>query len=252
MITSYDLTLTAEDPKLLYPDCAYRLYSWLLSRIPREQGERFHLQEDHPVSQYICREKDDATARWQVNLLTEQAISLFSPILEAQEEIVLHAGTLSVLACTKGPVKSPRELLLEAAEANGGRVRLRFRAPTSFRQNGAYVRFPQERLILRSLANRWNSFCPEYPLDDEDALRMLEQGIRITDYSLRSQRYSLKESCIPGFVGSLTLSASLPAPLVQLWNTLLCWAPYSGLGIKTALGMGGVSVIRQGRALPSG
>ena len=31
-------------------------------------------------------------------------------------------------------------------------------------------------------------------------------------------------------------------PLLELWNALLSFAPYGGIGIKTTLGMGGVSV----------
>ena len=34
----------------------------------------------------------------------------------------------------------------------------------------------------------------------------------------------------------------LALPLLELWNALLSFAPYGGIGIKTALGMGGVSV----------
>lgn len=34
----------------------------------------------------------------------------------------------------------------------------------------------------------------------------------------------------------------LALPLLELWNALLSFAPYGGIGIKTTLGMGGVSV----------
>ena len=102
--------------------------------------------------------------------------------------------------------------------------------------------FPQEKLIIQSLVNRWNSFCSDYSLDDEDALRMLESGVSISDYSLKTVRYKLKNVYIPAFAGRVTLSSHLPAPLLELWNSILLWTPYSGLGIKTALGMGGTNV----------
>ena len=53
---------------------------------------------------------------------------------------------------------------------------------------------------------------------------------------------SIKNTRIPGFVGSAVVEARLALPLLELWNALLSFAPYGGIGIKTTLGMGGVSV----------
>lgn len=119
---------------------------------------------------------------------------------------------------------------------------IQFLSAASFKQNGRYVIFPQEKLILQSLVNRWNSFCEEYPLCDPDALCMLESGIYIRDYTLKSVRYHLKNVYIPAFVGKVTLDSRLPVPLAELWRAILLWADYSGIGIKTALGMGGANV----------
>ena len=89
---------------------------------------------------------------------------------------------------------------------------------------------------------------PGYPLNDEDAFQVLLSGVHIVDYQLRTSRVSLKGVKIPGFVGSCILDAKLPLPLLELWNTLLLFADYSGIGIKTGLGMGGVHVqwLKQG------
>ena len=70
----------------------------------------------------------------------------------------------------------------------------------------------------------------------EDAL---QQGLHIVDYNLRTTRYPLKETRIPSFQGSVTVEAHLAPPLLELWNALLSFAPYGGVGIKTTLGMGG-------------
>ena len=77
----------------------------------------------------------------------------------------------------------------------------------------------------------------EYPLCDPDALCMLESGIYIRDYALKSVRYHLKNVYIPAFVGKVTLDSRLPVPLAELWHAILLWADYSGIGIKTALGL---------------
>ena len=90
--------------------------------------------------------------------------------------------------------------------------------------------------------NRWNLFCDAYPLEDADALRMLECGIAISDYSLKTVRFHLKNVYIPAFVGKVMIRSRLPAPLADVWQSVLLWANYCGIGIKTTLGMGGTSV----------
>ena len=62
------------------------------------------------------------------------------------------------------------------------------------------------------------------------------------DYVFPEGSYPIKNTRIPGFVGSAVVEARLALPLLELWNALLSFAPYGGIGIKTALGMGGVSV----------
>ncbi len=120
------------------------------------------------------------------------------------------------------------------------RVTLEMLSPASFKQSGRYVIYPQERLILQSLIAKWNLTYPLYPLEDEDALGLMEAGLHIVDYRLRTTRYSIKGTKIPGFVGSVTLESRLPEPMEQIWKLLVLFAPFCGLGIKTTLGMGGV------------
>ena len=98
-----------------------------------------------------------------------------------------------------------------------------------------------------SLVNQWNQIFPEIGLKDLDALDTLKRGLYITDYRLRLSRFYMKNSCISGFSGQTVLYSRLPAPLQEVWKSLLALAPYCGIGIKTALGMGGVRVEMQER-----
>ena len=72
---------------------------------------------------------------------------------------------------------------------------------------------------------------------------MLLEGIRICDYNLHTTRYLLKDNRIPGFIGSLRIDTHLSAPLLEIWKILISFSEYSGIGIKTALGMGGVKLL---------
>ena len=54
--------------------------------------------------------------------------------------------------------------------------------------------------------------------------------------------YRIKGAAIPCFYGRIFLEAKLPVVLQELWSALLQFAPYSGIGMKTTLGMGGVKL----------
>ena len=238
MITTYQLELSAR----LMPSESYKLYAWLLSQIPSDAADALHSQQEHPISQFLTFDRKKDASIWNIHLLSAEAAELFAPMIESIQTVALHTGALSVISQSPKAKIRFEDIIWQARQTDSSRAELQFLSPTSFKQNGRYVIFPQEKLILQSLVNRWNSFCAEYPLCDLDALRMLESGIYIRDYALKTVRYHLKNVYIPAFVGRITLDSRLPVPLAELWRAILLWADYSGIGIKTALGMGGTNV----------
>jgi len=119
---------------------------------------------------------------------------------------------------------------------------LRILSPTAFKQSGRYTVLPDKELMLQSLLNKWNLSFPSYPLEDEDAFRMLSDGIRVSDYNLRTTRFILKDTRIPGFIGNVRFDTHLSPPLLDICKILFTFSEYSGIGIKTALGMGGIQI----------
>ncbi len=221
---------------------AYPLYAWLLSCISHEAGDWLHEDGTKPITQYVYREQE--TFWWVINLLTDDAIALFAPVLEAKQAAELHLGTLSFTRHTTETIESPREIIARGqALQEIHRFPLTLLTPTAFKQQGRYVILPQESLILQSLIRRWDESFPEFPLDDPDAFQAMLQGVHIADYSLRSLRHPLKQTKIPSFQGRIILETHLSAPLMEIMKTLYVFAPYAGLGIKNALGMGGVKTM---------
>lgn len=244
MITQFQFTLTGENP--LRSADGYRLYSWLQQVLPDSFCDYLHQNERTPIAQNLYVDQTSNQTTWTVSLLGEGAEQMACPVLEHLERIELHTDAYEVqrLSCVK--MDSIYDVLAKAdALGTENRTTLRFCSPTAFKQNGRYVLFPQERLILQSLIAKWGELFPQYLLNDPDAEQMLEEGIRISDYRLRTARYALKGVRIPGFVGQITIDAHLSAPMRQLWNSLCVLAPFTGVGIKTALGMGGVQKICQ-------
>lgn len=240
MITQYKIALQNPQGGAIPAFWAYRLYSWMLECIPPEYGERLHTQGEKPISHYLFFEKEKNRSVWVVNLLTEEMEELFAPLLRRVDTIPLDTGSLQAeLLHAEETITSQNLMTAARQEENIRRAELRFLSPTAFKQGGRYAIYPTPDLIIGSLLNKWELICPEYPLWDEDAVRMLQQGIFVTDYNLRTTRYSLKNVRIPGFTGSVVLESRLAQPMQEIWKLLLHTAQYTGIGIKTTLGMGG-------------
>jgi len=104
------------------------------------------------------------------------------------------------------------------------------------------VIIPTIELVIKSLFQRWDSFSKSLVLNDNEVRDQLISHCRIIGYDLKSTRYELEGVAISGFWGNTTLSIKGPDALVRIVNMLLYYSTYSGLGIKTALGMGGIEI----------
>lgn len=240
MITLYRFSVSSSTP--LRASDGYRLYGWLMEQVPEEFGELLHQQQLTPISQHLLCDRDGSS--WTVALLDSAVQEILGPVLDNLRSIPLHGDSCQARLTERRQIDSVQELIAAGADMGARkRITLQFCSPASFKQNNRYVLFPQERLILQSLIAKWDALLPEYPLNDPDAVQMLENGIHITDYKLRSARYFLKGAHIPGFIGQITLTVSLSPPMQQIWNALCVLAPFTGIGIKTALGMGGVRIL---------
>lgn len=193
-----------------------------------------------------------AGARFGVNIVynlsdpkeMEEDLSLLSKAMKLLQLDYLggHGAPLQMEPLGSHSVENGLQLLLAAREEPASRTRLWFRTPCAFKQAGRYAIYPQEFLLLQSLVLHWNTAFPDCQLNDPDALDAILRGLHILDYNLHTVSYPINNTRIPGFVGSAVVEARLALPLLELWNALLSFAPYGGIGIKTTLGMGGVSV----------
>lgn len=72
-------------------------------------------------------------------------------------------------------------------------------------------------------------------------MEAMAAGLVCSRFQLHDQVYFLKGSAVPGFVGTMTLDNRLSGFHRELVGALLTFAGYAGVGIKTSLGMGGVT-----------
>lgn len=241
MISRYSFRVNTQSP--LPADRAYVFYSCLLSLLQGDYTEELHESKETPISQ--CLYSDARETIWRIHLLDQESNDVFSDALDNLKSLSLNSGTVE-LEPVEHKAYTAEELIKTARTIESGRFfSLRFFSPTAFKQGGRYTVLPEKELILQSLLRKWNTVFPSYPLEDEDAFHMLVEGIRISDYNLRTTRFILKNNKIPGFIGTISFDAHLSAPLLDIWKILIAFSEFSGIGIKTALGMGGVRYTRR-------
>lgn len=243
MLKRYTMTLDPQEPGHSRPEWAYHLYAALLEEAPETFGAVSHRDGTTPVSQYLSREGERLV--WRVTLLGGESEAALAPVLEAREEYRLKKDgrTLHVARRSFDQISEVEELFVRSAGCSGLH-QLTVRTPAAFKSRGQYQILPSPRLILQSLIKQWNGCFPGCPIEDEDGegMETIAAGLLCRSYQLRSQSYFLKGNRIPGFVGSLMLDTTRLIGFHRtLADALLYFSGYAGIGIKTALGMGGVS-----------
>lgn len=229
---------------------AYNLYSILQEMLPPDYASYLHQGGINPINNYLIipprRYLEEQGTAWVINVWGEKAIEYVLAALSKIQYLELKSPDtrVGIEKINPGkPIKEKeflREYLTRDNPPNWHRLVLL--SPTSFRSNNEYALFPSSGLIIKSAVQKWNAYARETIIDDEQALDDLIKNSRIVDYSLRSCRYRLKGVKIPSFMGSVSISLRGPYAMLNLFNMLLNFLPYAGLGIKASLGMGAVRV----------
>lgn len=233
MIKHYQFELSSPQPAT----AAYPLYAAMLERAPKEFAARLHESAVTPVSQYVCG------SSWRVSLFGDDAIGTLAPVLEGMTEVHLRRDRtqIGLQLCESAHIETVEELL-DSSPVDHGTLNLL--TPTAFKSGGVYQLLPTQRLVMQSLILKWNGcFGDVCPIEDEGGgLEALAEGLRYRSVKLDSRLYSMKHTEIPGVLGSVGFDVRLVGFHRQLANALLTFGTYSGLGIKTALGMGGMTI----------
>lgn len=120
------------------------------------------------------------------------------------------------------------------------KVALLFHSPTSFQSKGMHLPVPLPNLVFGSLVDRWNTFSP-VTLSPE-VRRFGEEMVALSSYRLESQVVPQKGGTpLIGGVGRATYTAlGGDRYWLATMQMLADFALFSGVGVKTTVGMGQV------------
>ncbi|GEM_PF-258739 len=244
-------------------DFAYNIYGAWMELLDPAAADYLH--NSHSVSQFLtinrlqrqvlkantgvqtltASAEQTHTAVHTVNLLTPEAIEYMLPFLQKTEQYTLTKHNRILLVKDVQIMEIPRNELFDrwfTSPQYANKFTLHFVSPATFKSHNQYAIFPTPELILQSAAAKFNRLGLEVTVEDREALAQLVENTMITNYKLHSTRYYLKDTRIQSFLGSVTLSIRGPEPMIRLFGMLMGALRYTGVGIKTALGMGGVEV----------
>ncbi len=216
----------------------------LMELLEDEFVTKLHIQQRHPYSQYIKCEED--FIYWTISTVTKEAYEkIILPLCDSELTQLYskyHNMTLEIQEKQVESISEQEFLKQEYFEDFSRTFEITFLTPTSFKSNGQYMNYPTIRWLFQSLMNKYDSKDGSNQIFDEDVLRMIEEEVSVTQYKLKSTLFHLEGTKIPSFVGSIKLYAKSNQSIVNLIHYLLKYGEYSGVGIKSAIGMGAICV----------
>lgn len=251
------------------------LHGAMMEHVPSELAQELHRPALKGYSQYVlspndCRqlkrkfstqtlpflswfdnEDNQPDGVWSLSVLDDDLLPVFQPLLPTTEtrqlEIKQKQCNITIGSSTVQPLQfedsferiTAKNFLQKKAHRQ---FRMDFLTPTTFKQSGQHVLFPSEHLILQNLIMRWDTFSKRTTLNDAEIFAQILANIRIRSYNLFSKGFSANGIWITGFCGYITLNIQGPETLANLVNMLMQMADFVGVGVKTAMGMGAISV----------
>ncbi len=215
----------------------------LMEQLDSVYAKLLHNQGLKPYSQFILNgEKKE----WVVKTFTQRAYQeIIAPLLDSSfthcfiEKKDIHVQIQNKILKTI----RKQELLDEFySDACSRYLNLEFLTPTSFKSDGKYVIMPDMRYIYQSLMNKYSAASSDMEMYDKETLEQLTGNSHIVQYRLRSTYFPLEGIRIPSFKGEISVKITGTNTMAKYARLLSRFGEYSGVGIKTAMGMGGLRI----------
>lgn len=243
MITELKLKINYRSAEKLSYQITSVMHGILMEQIDHEYGEILHKNGLKPFTQTVY-EITEGTFIWRICTLTKEAKEQIIDKLMTTDEFYMRYKDLRLTVVERSYKEISYDTLIENYyfEEQSRNIQIHFCSPTAFKSQGNYVFMPSVRLVFQSLIQKYDSFSPGTEIGSSETLEHIEQYVSIIRYNLRSTRFSLEGTRVPAFVGTITFRVKGPQQLVNLIKMLSVFGQYSSVGIKTALGMGRISV----------
>lgn len=217
------------------------LQGFIMENIDSSYAKKLHESNLHPYSQYILR--DGEKLIWILNTFNIEAKDKLAEVIKKKDSIYLRYKdkNFKINSCKEENLPYSEFVARYYLGEGKRKLNIKFLTPTSFKQNSKYVMFPSIRLMFQSLMMKFDTGSADMKIFDKQILRDFEDNIEISGYKLRTTSFHLEGVKIPSFIGEVSIVIRGAKELVNLANMLIAFGCYSGIGIKTSIGMGGMT-----------
>ena len=225
------------------------LHGFIMEQINTDYADYLHSQQVRPYSQYIKADAKHNVLHWYISALNTQAADeILQPLLNMMPQVYLKRKKLELVISSRrlSEALSYKQLaqkyfLPQSSDKNLKQiVKFTFQTSTGFKSNGENIIFPDAYLIFTSLLRRFNAFSGIDSFAQRRTIGHLTEALRVADYDLHYSPFSVEGRKIPAFKGTYSLKINSGGIEQRIISMLSEYTNYSGIGIKTALGMGGV------------
>lgn len=217
----------------------------LMEQIDTDYAQELHQYSLNPYSQYVVKEKDKIV--WYICTVNEEAYENIILPLEELKQITIRRKEITTNVVGRSiEILEESELMKQFYEESCDRyLNLQFCTPTAFKRDGKYVNYPDLRLVYGSLMRKYSAASEELDMYDEETLEELVRNSEIIRYRLQTMPFPLEKVQINGFVGNASIKIKGTETLANYIRLLCRFGEYSGVGIKTSMGMGAMQLHRR-------
>ena len=216
-----------------------RIHGLFFSMLPEKAAEELHKLSLKPFTLYspffFSNREETKSFHIRITFLNERLFVAFTENIIVRKprlmlgEKKLHFAGFSVINSI-----SYQNLIQNDALTSD--FLFQFKTPTTFKKGNFDFPLPDPELIFKSLLNKWNAFSP---IKIEFNLKKLKYKIALHGAWIRTEKVDLsKDKRVLGFRGRVLLYTSAEKEELKLLNTLYRFAPFSGVGRKTTMGLG--------------
>lgn len=243
MLTSLTATLILPKGERLNQSMGSVMQGILMDKVDPAWAKEMHTMSLRPYSQYLTVE--DGRIQWHIGTLTDDAYQQIAvPLRKVTKLHSRQKGYDIELMWLRESRRAAYDDIARIYWGDPARIHhvdLTFLTSASFKTEDTYAIFPGKHLLFRSLIRKWNLFTDGATLDEKDLSDHLAEAMGICDYHLHMHPYSIEGKRISAFRGSLRLGFFENDMTARMTAMLADFATFAGIGIKTALGMGGVA-----------
>ncbi len=248
MLCQTKIIMTADTNRIYNFNLSSVLQGILMSVIDTNYAESLHSNALHSYSQYM--EPVGKNIVWTVNALNDDCIKNISEALLSpsfQEASIYATGTkLKVIGKSKSEFSFDDFLKTFVCTRLDPSVSIELVSPAAFKSDGKYINFPGVKRIFGNLIKKYDACDEKNALSSSELVERIAEHVRITAYNIRSTFFNLAGAKIPSFIGKLTFKVFDDKELIPIIHLLAEFGQYSGVGIKTGMGMGAFHVENSG------